>query len=103
MGTGYAEHERQPPAAGPTTVPLARQSASWPAPPAPAVPRRRAIPRESWSVPPGACLVSARSIATIAFSGGSSCRSRASLALRLRSLLDKPVRSLMDVLLDALG
>src|ERR1700729_3891087 len=48
-------------------------------------------------------MSSARSIPTIAFSGGSSCRSRASRALRLRSPRDKPLRSLMDVLLDALG
>jgi hypothetical protein len=35
--------------------------------------------------------------------GGTSTLSRASRALRLRSPLDKPVRSITDVLLDALG
>src|SRR5437762_7167075 len=43
------------------------------------------------------------SIPTIACPGGNSCLSRASRALRLRSPRDKPLRSLMDVLLDALG
>jgi hypothetical protein len=37
-----------------------------------------------------------------AFPAGSNCLSRASRALRLRSPRDKPLRSLMDVLLDAL-
>jgi hypothetical protein len=37
------------------------------------------------------------------FPGGSSTLSRESRALRLRSPLDKPIRSVTDVLLDALG
>jgi hypothetical protein len=50
-----------------------------------------------------ACLSSARSIPTIAWLNGSNSRSLASRAFRLRSPRDKPLRSLTDVLLDALG
>src|SRR6266480_5577941 len=58
---------------------------------------------ESWSVTTIACFTSARSIPTIALLAGSNARRRASRAFRLRSPRDRPLRSLTDVLLDALG
>jgi hypothetical protein len=64
---------------------------------------RRASTFESWSVTTTICLRSARSIPTIAFSSGTSSRSRASRAFRLRSPRETPLRLVMNVLLSAMG
>jgi hypothetical protein len=55
--------------------------------------------RESWSHTTTNCLLSARSIPTIALLTGTSARSRASLSLRLRSPRDMPPPLPTNVLL----
>src|SRR3954452_7998836 len=59
----------------------------------------RARTLESWSVTTTICFLSARSIPTIAFSSGTSTRSRASRALRFRSPRETPLPWVMNVLL----
>lgn len=63
----------------------------------------RANTLESWSHTTTICLLSAKSIPTIALSTGTSTRSRASRALRFRSPLDTSLPLTTNVLLSAMG